>query len=150
MRSQSLNGVDIGFVLVVWARKEADSAVNQGEFVAVGIPFGRAKNGISEIVNENVVRIVSLGAVDDDGLKILVPAQRIAEEITQVAFAVNGIDGKVVNERISNIVENVIGIGVAEIIVESRPNVFGKLCFEFIHDIPPRNRKSPKHEAWGR
>ena len=69
---------------------------------------------------------MSLSAVDDDGLEILVPAQRIAEEITQVAFAVNGVDGKVINKRVRNIVENVIGLGVAEIIVESRPDILSK------------------------
>ena len=79
--------MDIRFVLVIRAREEADSAFNQGEFIAVGIPLDGLKNRVSEIVKERIVGIVSLGAVNDYSLEILVPRLRIAEKSAQGMFA---------------------------------------------------------------
>ena len=38
-------------------------------------------------MNEDIVRVMSLGAVDDDCLKVFVPALRMAKELAQVTFA---------------------------------------------------------------
>ena len=53
---------------------------------------------MGEVVNEGIVGVVGLGAVDDDSLQVLVPALRIAEEFAKGAFAVDRIGSESVDE----------------------------------------------------
>ena len=61
-----INSVDVIICFIIGTREEADGAFNQGEFIAVDIPFNWTQNRISEIVNEDMVKVVSLGTVDDE------------------------------------------------------------------------------------
>ncbi len=54
--SKLIDSVDVFFGFVIGSREEADSAFNQSEFIAIGVQLDGAKNGISEIVNEKIVR----------------------------------------------------------------------------------------------
>ena len=125
--------VDVVVGVVVRAREEANSAFNQGDFVAVGVQFGRTENGMSEVVNESVIGIVGLGTVDDDCLQVLVPAVGLAEEFAQRAFGFNGVGSEAVDELIGNVFVNVVRIDVAEVIFESRPDVVASEFFEIVH-----------------
>lgn len=133
MRSKVIDSVNILIGFVIGAREEADSAFNQGEFIAVGVQFGRVKNGMSEVVDERVIGIVSFGAVDDDSLEILVPRLRFAEKFAQVMFAFNGVKSEAFNELFGNVFVNVVGIGVTKIILKSNPDVIAKLFLKFFH-----------------
>ena len=128
-----IDSVNVIVRFVIGAREEVNSAVNQMELFIIGIPFSRAENGMCEIVNEDIIGIVSFGSVDDDGLQVFVPALRLAEKFAQVVFAFNGVISEAVDECIRNVVENVIRIGVAEIIAKSRPDVVAHEIFEFVH-----------------
>ena len=125
--------VNVLISFVIGAREEANSAFNQSELIAVGVHFGRIQNGMSEVVNESVVRIVSFGAVDDNGLQVFIPTLRIAEEFAKSPFAINGVGSEAVDEFFRNIFVNIVGIGVAEIIFKSRPNVVANEFLEFVH-----------------
>ena len=133
MRSKEINSVNVLISFVIGAREEANSAFNQIKLIAVGVHFGRIQNGMSEVVNERVVRIVSFGAVDDNGLEILVPRLRFAEKLAQVMFAVNGVKSEPFNEFFRDVFVNIVRISMAEIILKSRPDVLAKLFFKFVH-----------------
>ena len=133
VRREPIDSVDVVVGFVVGTREEADSAFNQSYFVAVGVQFGGTENGMSEVVNEGIVGVVGLGAVDDDCLQILVPALRLAEEFAKSAFAVDRIGSEAFDEFFGNVFVNVVGIGVAEVIVQSRPDVVASEFLEFVH-----------------
>ena len=133
MRSKLIDSVDVIVGFVIGAGEEADSAFNQGELIAVCIHFGRIKNRMSEVVNEEIIGVVGLGAVDDDRLEIFVPTLRLAEELAQSVFAINGVLSKAFDEFFRNVLVNIVGIGMAEIIVQSRPNVVAGEFFEIVH-----------------
>lgn len=128
-----IDSVDIVIGFVVGAGEKADGAFNQSYFVAVGVQLCGVKNRVSEVVNEAVIGVVSLGAVNDDGLQVFVPTLRLAEEFAQSAFAVDRISSETFDELFGNVLVNVVGIGMAEIIVHSRPDVIAQLFFKFIH-----------------
>ena len=133
VRSELIDSVDIVIGFVVGAGEKADGAFNQSDFVAVGVQFGGVENGVCEVVNEAVIGVVSLGAVNDDSLQVFVPALRLAEKFAKGAFAVDRISSEAVDEFLGNVFVNVVGIGMAEVIVESRPNVVAGEFFEFFH-----------------
>ena len=133
IRSELIYSVDVVFGFVVGAREEADSALNQVDFVAVGVQLCGTENGMGEVVNEGIIGVVGLGAVYDDCLQILVPALRLAEEFAKSAFAVDRIVSEAVDEGIGNVFVNVVGIGMAEVIVDSRPDVVAGEFLEFVH-----------------
>ena len=133
MRRELIDSVNVVVDLVVGAREEADRAFNQGELIAIGVQLCGAQNVMGEVVNERVVGIVGLGAVDDDCLQVLVPALRLAEEFAQGAFADDRIGSEAFDEFFGDVLENVVGIGVAKIIVQSRPNVVASEFLEFVH-----------------
>lgn len=107
-----INSVDVVVGFVIGAREEADGAFNQVKLIAVGVHFGRIQNGMSEIVNESVVGIVSLGTVDDDGLQVFVPALRFTEKFAQGTFAPDRIRNETIYEFFGDIFVNVVGIGI--------------------------------------
>ena len=76
-----------------------------------------------KVVHEVVIGVVRFRPVDDNGLEIFIPTLRLTEEFAQSAFAVDRIGSEAVDELIGNVFVNVVGIGVAEIIVQSRPDV---------------------------
>ena len=125
--------VNVLISFVIGAREEANSAFNQGDFVAVGVHFGGTENGMSEVMNESVIGIVGLGTVDDDSLQVLVPALGLAEEFAQSTFAINGVLSEAFDEFFRNVFINIVGIGMAEIIIKSRPNVVASEFLEFVH-----------------
>jgi len=133
MRRELIDSVNVVVGFVVRTRKEANSAFNQVELIAVGVHFGRVKNRVSEVVHEIVVGIVSFGAVDYDRLQVFVPALRLAEKLAESAFAINGVLSETFDEFFGNIFVNVVGIGVAEIIFQSRPDIVANEFFEFVH-----------------
>ena len=120
MRRELIDSVNVVVGFVVRTRKEANGAFNQVELIAVGVHFGRVKNRVSEVVHEIVVGIVSFGAVDYDRLQVFVPAVRLAEKLAQSAFAINGVLSETFDEFFGNIFVNVVGIGMAEIILKRR------------------------------
>lgn len=71
MRSKVIDSVNVVVGFVIGSGEEANSAFNQVKLIAVGVHFGRIQNGMSEIVNEVVIGIVCLGAVEDDSLQVL-------------------------------------------------------------------------------
>ena len=89
-------------------------------------------------MHESVVGIVRLRPVDNDCLQVFVPTLRLAEKFAQSAFAVDRISSETFDELFRNVLVNVVGIGVAEVIVKSRPNVVAHEFFEFVHfeDLP--------------
>ena len=107
IRSELLNGVDSVVVFVVRTRKERNSAVDEETRFGRGVQSGGSKNNVCEIVNEDVIGIVSFGTVDDDGLKIFVPALGFAEQVAKFAFALDGVVGKAIDEIAGNVVEHV-------------------------------------------
>ena len=150
IRSELIDSVDVIVGVVVGVREETDSALNQVDFVAVGVQFGRTENGMSEVVNESVVRIVSFGAVDDNGLQIFITSLRFAEEFAQGAFTDDRIGSEAVDEFFRNVLVNIVGIRMAEIIVHSRPDVIAELFFKFVHKwIPPKIVKALSFTAQG-
>ena len=102
-----MNGVDSVVVFIVWPSEEGDRTVNEEAHFGSGVQSSGRKDFVGEVVDEDVIGIVSFGAVDDDGLKIFVPAQRLAEKIAQFAFAFDGIVGKAIDEVVGNVVEHV-------------------------------------------
>jgi len=126
--------VNVLISFVIGSGEEANSAFNQCELIAVGVNFGRIKNGMSEVVNERVVRIVSFGAVDDNGLEIFIPRLRFAEEFAQGAFTLDRIDSEAIDELFGNVFVNVVRIRMTKIILKSSPDVIAKLFFKFIHN----------------
>ena len=98
MRSELIDSVDIVIGFVVGAGEKADGAFNQSYFVAVGVHFGRIKNGMSEVVHESVVGIVRLRPVDNDCLQVFVPTLRLAEKFAKSAFAVDRISSETFDE----------------------------------------------------
>ena len=60
---------------------------------------------MSEVVDEEIIGIVGLGAVDDDCLQVFVPALRLAEEFAKSAFAVDRIDSEAIDELFGNIAQ---------------------------------------------
>ena len=80
VRSELIDSVDIVIGFVVGAGEKADGAFNQSYFVAVGVHFGRIKNGVCEVVNEGIIGVVRLRPVDDNGLQVFIPNLRLAEE----------------------------------------------------------------------
>ena len=44
MRGKLLDSVNVVVKAIVWTREEANSASNQGNFIAIGIQFGRLKD----------------------------------------------------------------------------------------------------------
>ena len=114
--------------------EEANSAFNQVELIAVSVQFSRIQNGMSEVVNERVVRIVRFGSVDDNGLQIFIPRLRFAEEFAKGAFAVDRIDSEAIDELFGDVFVNVVRIRMTKIILKSSPDVIAKLFFKFIHN----------------
>lgn len=133
LRREPIYSVDVVVSFVVGAGEEVDSAFNQSDFVAVGIQLCGTENGVGEVVNEGIVGVVCLGAIDDDCLQVFVPALRLAEKFAKGAFAVDRISSESVDEFLGNVFVNVVGIGMAEVIVESRPNVVASEFFEIVH-----------------
>ena len=133
MRSELIDSVNVIVVFVIGTREKADSAFNQVKLIAVGVQFGGVKNGMSEIVNKIVIGVMGFGAVDDDSLQIFVPALRLAEKFAKSAFAVDRIDSEAVDEFFGNVFVNVVGIDVAEVIIDSRPDVVASEIFEIVH-----------------
>ena len=133
MRGELINSVNVVVGFVIGTGEEADSAFNQGDFVAIGVQFGGLKNGMGKVVDEEIIGVVSLGAVDDDSLQVVVPALRFAEEFAESLFAVNGVVSEAVDELFGNVFVNVIRIDVAEVIVESRPDVVASEFLEIVH-----------------
>lgn len=133
MRGELIDSVDVVVGFFVGTGEEVDSAFNKVDFVAVGVQLGGLKNGMSEVVDERVVGIVGLGAIDDDSLQVFVPALRLAEKFAQGMFGFNGVISEAVDEGIGNVFVNVVGIDVAEVIFESRPDVVASEFFEIVH-----------------
>ena len=88
---------------------------------------------MGKIVNEDIIRVVSLGTVDNDSLKILVPTLRLAEKLTKFPFTLDRIGSESFDERIGNVIVNIVGISMTKIIFKSSPDVLGELFFEFVH-----------------
>ena len=150
MRRELIDSVNVIVSFIVRTREEANSAFNQSELITIDVQFGRIQNGICKVVYESVVRIMSLGAVDNDGLEILVPALRVAEELAQSLFAVNGVKSEAVDEFLGNVFVNVIGISMAEIILKSSPDVIADKIFKFFHERrPPEIKIALSREAQG-
>ena len=133
MRGELINSVNVVVGFVIGTGEEADSAFNQGDFIAVGVQFGRTENGMGKVVYEEIIGIVSLGAVDDDCLQVFVPALGLAEKFAQSLFVFDRIDSEAIDEGIGNVFVNVIRIDVAEVIVESRPDVVASEFLEIVH-----------------
>lgn len=133
MRHELIDSVNILINFVIGSGEEADSAFNQCEFIAIGVQIGRTENGVSKVVDEEIVGIVGLGAVNDDSLEVLVPALRLAEEFAQRAFGFNGVGSEAVDELFGDVFVNVVGVRMAEIILKRSPNVIAELFFKFVH-----------------
>ena len=99
---KSLNGVDSVGTFVVGTNEESDCAVDKEASFSSGVQSCGRKDFVGEVVDENVIGIVSFGAVDDDGLKVFVPTLRFAEEFAEFAFVLNGVDSKAVDEVVGN------------------------------------------------
>ena len=84
-------------------------------------------------MNERIIGIVRLGSVDDDSLQVLVPPLRFSEEFAKSAFAFDKIGNEAVDEFFGNVFVNVVGVGMAEVIVQSRPDVVAGEFLEFVH-----------------
>ena len=134
MRSELIDSVNVIISFVIGAGKEVDSTFNQVELIAVGVQFDRILNGMSEIVNERIIGIVSFGAVDDNGLQIFIPRLRFSEEFAQRAFTLDRIDSEAIDELFGDVFVNVVRIRMTKIILKSRPDVIAKLFFKFIHN----------------
>ena len=133
MRRELIDSVNVVVGFVVRTRKEANSAFNQVELIAVGVHFGRVKNRVSEVVHKVIIGVVRFGAIDDDRLQAFVPTLRLAEKLTQSAFAVDRIFSEAFDKFFGDVFVNVVGIRMAEIIVQSRPDVIQNMFFEFVH-----------------
>ena len=88
-------------------------------------------------MHESKVRVVSFGAVDDDCLKLFVPALRFTEEIAQFVFGIDRIVSEAIDKRLGDVVLHVTGIAMAKIIVDGSPNVFACESYKVIHDERP-------------
>ena len=133
MRGELIDSVNVVVGFVIGTGEEADSAFNQGDFVAIGVQLCGLKNGMGKVVDEEIIGIVSLGAVDDDCLQVFVPALGLAEKFAQSLFGFDRIDSEAIDEGIGNVFVNVIRIDVAEVIVESRPDVVASEFLEIVH-----------------
>ena len=133
MRGELIDSVNVVVGFVIGTGEEADSAFNQGDFVAIGVQLCGLKNGMGKVVDEEIIGIVSLGAVDDDCLQVFVPALGLAEKFAQSLFVFDRIDSEAIDEGIGNVFVNVIRIDVAEVIVESRPDVVASEFLEIVH-----------------
>ena len=102
-----MNGVDSVGILVVGTSEKSDGAVDEETRFGSGVQFCGRKDFVGEVVDENVIGIVSFGAVDDDGLNVFVPALRFAEKFAKFTFAFDGVDGKAIDEVVGNVVEHV-------------------------------------------
>ena len=150
MRRELIDCVNVIVGFVIGAREEANSAFNQIKLIAVGVHFGRIKNRVSEFVDESVVGVVGFGAVDNNGLEILIPRLRMAEELAQSAFADDRIGSEAIDELFGDVFVNVVGVRMAEIILKRRPDVIAKLFFKFFHEwIPPKIVKALSFKAQG-
>ena len=74
--SKLIDSVDVIVSFVVWTGEKSNSTFNQQEAFAIGVPLGGTENRVGKIVHKNVVGIMRFGAVDDDGLKLLIPTLR--------------------------------------------------------------------------
>lgn len=126
----------VGFV--VRAREEADGIVDKNALFLVSVPFDGRKNLVGEILNEDVIRVVSLGAVDDNGLKIFVPSVRLAEKFAEFAFAFDGVVSEAIDEVRGNVVEHVGFVGMTAIIVDGSPKIVASEFCQFIHVVDLR------------
>ena len=133
MRGELIDSVNVVVGFVIGTGEEADSAFNQGDFVAIGVQLCGLKNGMGKVVDEEIIGIVSLGAVDDDGLQVFVPTLRLAEKFAKGAFALDRIGSEAVDELFGNVFVNIVGIDVTEVIFESRPNVVSSEFLENVH-----------------
>ena len=133
--SELFDSVAIIVRFVIWSRKEADGIVNKNARFLVSIPFDGRKNLVGEILNEDVVRVVSFGAIDDDGLQVFVPSVRFAEEVAKFAFAFDGVVSKAIDEVRGNVVENVGFVRMAAVIVDGSPKIVAGEFSKFIHDF---------------
>ena len=113
-----MNGVDSVVVFIEGTRKERDSAVDKETRFGRGVKSGGRENFVGELVNEDVIGIVGFGAVDNDGLKIFVPALGFTEKLAQFAFALDGVVGKTIDKFAGNVVEYIGFVGVTAIIVD--------------------------------
>ena len=136
--SKLLNGVDSVVIFVVRTRKERDSAVDKETRFGRSVKSGGRENFVGELVNEDVIGIVSFGAVDDDGLKVFVPALGFAEQFAKFAFAFNGVVGKAVDEIAGNVVKNVGFVSVTAIIVDGRPKIIASEFCQIVHVVDLR------------
>ena len=127
------DAIIVGFV--VRAREEADGVVDKNALFLVSVPFDGSKNLVGEILNEDVIRVVSLGAVDDDGLQVFVPGLRLAEKVAKFAFAFYGVVREAIDEVRGNVVENVGFVGMAAVIVDGSPKIVAGEFSKFIHDV---------------
>ena len=141
---KSLNGVDSVGILVVGTSEESDCAVDKEARFSSGVQSCGRENRVGEVVDENVIGIVSFCAVDDDGLKVFVPALRFAEEFAKFTFAFDWIVSKAVDEIAGNVVENVWFVGVAAVIVDGSPKIFAGKFDKFVHGEDLRKQKSPQ------
>ena len=133
--SELFDSVAIIIRVVVGTRKEANGVVDKNALFPVGVEFCGRQDFVGEIVNEDEVRVVSFGAVDDDGLKIFVPALRFAEKVAKFAFAFDGVVSEAIDEVRGNVVENVGFVGVAAVIVDGSPKIVASEFSKFIHDF---------------
>ena len=141
--SELFDSVAIISRVVIWSRKEANGVVDKNALFPVSIEFCGRKDYVGEIVNEDVIGIVSFGAVDDNGLKIFVPALRFAEKVAQFAFAFDRIVSEAIDEIAGNVIENVGFVGMAAIIVDSRPKIVASEFSKIVHDVEPPEKEKP-------
>ena len=133
--SELFDSVAIIVGFVVRAREEADGIVDKNALFLVSVPFDGRKNLVGEILNEDVIRVVSLGAVDDNGLKIFVPSVRLAEKFAEFAFAFDGVVSEAIDEVRGNVVEHVGFVGMTAIIVDGSPKIVAGEFSKFVHGV---------------
>ena len=141
--SELFDSVAIIRRVVIWSREEANSVVDKHAFIPVSIEFCGRKDFVGEIVNEDEVRVVSFGTVDDNGLQIFVPALRFAEKLAQFAFAFDSIFSKAIDEIAGNVIEHVGFVSVSTIIVDSRPKIVASEFSKIVHDVEPPEKEKP-------
>lgn len=103
---------------------------------------------MSEVVNESIVGVVGLGAVDDNCLEVVVPGLRTAEELAQVSFGEGVVSSEAFDESVTNVVENVGRVGVSAVVSEGDPDVVAVEVDELFHGkILLENKKSPEPKS---
>ena len=100
-------------------------------------------------MDENVIWIMSFGAVDDNGLKIFVPALRLAEKFAKFAFAFDRIGSEAFDKIIRDIIVNFIRFSMTKIIFDSRPDVVGVSLLSVFIVKTSGNIKSPARQTQG-